>query len=403
MQRPPPSPSATSRAGRCGSPTSASSAGSCTRRPSTALRLWDTLLEAGRPLGLVPGGYRAIDSLRLEKGYRVWGADITSETDPYSAGLGLRRARREGSSSGETRCPARCRRRTVAAGLPRARRPAVGRARQRARAGRDGPSSAGSSTRRPRLLARAVDRVRVAAGRRTPTPGTRLSVEVFGETVGAEVRSATRSTTRRASGSGSEPGRAARRGRTGKTGGAPRHRPPSDLPSPRAQLPYASSFPLDGQQLFAVPSFGSVAAAPHGQRAFLPRAADVARRCQSASAPRRGVRRASVRRCRCRARGEITGTSAVMGSAGASAALAAAGDSLAGASRVRPRLRQRRLGGCSRRGARCRAGAPGLGRPPLAGDGHRGTFLLHLARALDGSDRARRRRSARWRSPGGWP
>jgi 4-methylaminobutanoate oxidase (formaldehyde-forming) len=53
------------------------------------VRLWDTLLDAGRPFGLVPGGYRAIDSLRIEKGYRVWGSDITSETDPYSAGLGF--------------------------------------------------------------------------------------------------------------------------------------------------------------------------------------------------------------------------------------------------------------------------------------------------------------------------
>jgi 4-methylaminobutanoate oxidase (formaldehyde-forming) len=53
------------------------------------LRLWDTLIEVGRPHGLVPGGYRAIDSLRLEKGYRVWGADITTETDPYSSGLGF--------------------------------------------------------------------------------------------------------------------------------------------------------------------------------------------------------------------------------------------------------------------------------------------------------------------------
>ena len=53
------------------------------------LALWDTLIEAGRPHGLVPGGYRAIDALRLEKGYRVWGTDITSETDPYSSGLGF--------------------------------------------------------------------------------------------------------------------------------------------------------------------------------------------------------------------------------------------------------------------------------------------------------------------------
>jgi 4-methylaminobutanoate oxidase (formaldehyde-forming) len=40
-------------------------------------------------LGLVAGGYRAIDSMRLEKGYRVWGADITPETTPYEAGLGF--------------------------------------------------------------------------------------------------------------------------------------------------------------------------------------------------------------------------------------------------------------------------------------------------------------------------
>ncbi len=53
------------------------------------LRLWDTLTAAGGPHDLVPGGYRAIDSLRLEKGYRAWGSDITSDTDPYSAGLGF--------------------------------------------------------------------------------------------------------------------------------------------------------------------------------------------------------------------------------------------------------------------------------------------------------------------------
>lgn len=52
------------------------------------LRLWDTIREAGHDRGLTPGGYKAVDSLRLEKGYRVWGADITSETDPYQAGLG---------------------------------------------------------------------------------------------------------------------------------------------------------------------------------------------------------------------------------------------------------------------------------------------------------------------------
>ena len=53
------------------------------------LRLWDTIWEAGREHGLVAGGYKAIDSCRLEKGYRVWGADITPEDTPYEAGLGF--------------------------------------------------------------------------------------------------------------------------------------------------------------------------------------------------------------------------------------------------------------------------------------------------------------------------
>jgi 4-methylaminobutanoate oxidase (formaldehyde-forming) len=52
-------------------------------------RLWDAIWEAGADHGLVAGGYKAIDSLRLEKGYRVWGADITPDETPYEAGLGF--------------------------------------------------------------------------------------------------------------------------------------------------------------------------------------------------------------------------------------------------------------------------------------------------------------------------
>ena len=51
--------------------------------------LWRTLWEAGEGHGLVAGGYRAIDALRLEKGYRVWGADITPDEHPFQAGLGF--------------------------------------------------------------------------------------------------------------------------------------------------------------------------------------------------------------------------------------------------------------------------------------------------------------------------
>jgi glycine cleavage system T protein len=51
------------------------------------LRLWDTIWTAGQEHGLLAGGYRAIDSCRLEKGYRVWGSDITPDETPWEAGL----------------------------------------------------------------------------------------------------------------------------------------------------------------------------------------------------------------------------------------------------------------------------------------------------------------------------
>jgi 4-methylaminobutanoate oxidase (formaldehyde-forming) len=51
--------------------------------------LFEDLLEAGRDHGVVPAGYRAIDSLRVEKGYLAWGADLTPEEDPFQAGLGF--------------------------------------------------------------------------------------------------------------------------------------------------------------------------------------------------------------------------------------------------------------------------------------------------------------------------
>jgi len=50
--------------------------------------VFDALMEAGHGEGIVPAGYRAIESLRLEKGYRAWGADITPNDSPFHAGLG---------------------------------------------------------------------------------------------------------------------------------------------------------------------------------------------------------------------------------------------------------------------------------------------------------------------------
>jgi 4-methylaminobutanoate oxidase (formaldehyde-forming) len=51
--------------------------------------LWDALWAGGKDHGLVAAGYRAIDALRLEKGYRVWSSDITPDETPYEAGLGF--------------------------------------------------------------------------------------------------------------------------------------------------------------------------------------------------------------------------------------------------------------------------------------------------------------------------
>jgi 4-methylaminobutanoate oxidase (formaldehyde-forming) len=50
--------------------------------------VFDALMRAGAQHGLRPVGYRAIESLRLEKGYRAWGSDITPNDTPFESGLG---------------------------------------------------------------------------------------------------------------------------------------------------------------------------------------------------------------------------------------------------------------------------------------------------------------------------
>ncbi len=50
--------------------------------------VYDAVMAAGAPLGLRPVGYRALESLRLEKAYRAWGSDITPNDTPFEAGLG---------------------------------------------------------------------------------------------------------------------------------------------------------------------------------------------------------------------------------------------------------------------------------------------------------------------------
>ena len=50
--------------------------------------VFDALMAAGEGVGIRPVGYRAIESLRLEKGYRAWSSDITPNDTPFEAGLG---------------------------------------------------------------------------------------------------------------------------------------------------------------------------------------------------------------------------------------------------------------------------------------------------------------------------
>jgi len=57
--------------------------------PALAGQVWDHLMDAGRAHDIRPGGYRALDSLRMEKGYRYYGTDLTLLDNPLEAGLGF--------------------------------------------------------------------------------------------------------------------------------------------------------------------------------------------------------------------------------------------------------------------------------------------------------------------------
>ena len=57
------------------------------RAPEWAVQVWDALMRgAARP---EPVGYTALDSLRIEKGYRYFGTDMTSSDTPFEAGVGF--------------------------------------------------------------------------------------------------------------------------------------------------------------------------------------------------------------------------------------------------------------------------------------------------------------------------
>ena len=57
--------------------------------PERAMQVWDLLFAAGQEFGIEVGGYKVLDALRLEKGYRYYTADVTPLENPYAAGLGF--------------------------------------------------------------------------------------------------------------------------------------------------------------------------------------------------------------------------------------------------------------------------------------------------------------------------
>ncbi len=96
--------------------------------------LYDLLFEAGEDLGLVDFGYRALESMRLEKAYRLWGADMSADYSPLEAGLERFVAFDKGDFIGRDALLRAARRRRAAdpPRLPRRRRRRRRRARVRA-------------------------------------------------------------------------------------------------------------------------------------------------------------------------------------------------------------------------------------------------------------------------------
>jgi glycine cleavage system aminomethyltransferase T len=54
-----------------------------------AIVVWDRLWDAGQAHGIVAAGYKVLGSLRIEKGYLYYNADITTLDNPFEAGLGF--------------------------------------------------------------------------------------------------------------------------------------------------------------------------------------------------------------------------------------------------------------------------------------------------------------------------
>jgi 4-methylaminobutanoate oxidase (formaldehyde-forming) len=144
------------------------------------LQLWDALAAMD---GVTPGGYRAIDSLRLEKGYRAWASDLDAETTPDEAGLSFAVKRDKGDFIGRDalREPAQ---RLVCLTLDDPRAIALGSEPVRAVDG----TVVGRVTSGGYGYAVGASIALAYVPLAHSETGTRLEIDIFGDWIGAEVR-----------------------------------------------------------------------------------------------------------------------------------------------------------------------------------------------------------------------
>ncbi|HVS04546.1 MAG TPA: FAD-dependent oxidoreductase [Candidatus Dormibacteraeota bacterium] len=154
--------------------------------PRVAMQVWDRLMAAGQTVGIRPGGYRALDSLRMEKGYRYYGTDLTLLDNPLEAGLGFCVRFDKGDFNGREALIA-----AKAAGIKRRLRTLlVGEQDYLTIYGGEAVYADGSLVGRIRSCAYGFTIRRNIAYSYLPVglvPGTRVEVDVFGRRVPAEV------------------------------------------------------------------------------------------------------------------------------------------------------------------------------------------------------------------------
>jgi len=154
--------------------------------PTVAVQIWDRLMAAGRAVGIRPGGYRSLDSLRMEKGYRYYGTDLTLMDNPLEAGLGFCVRLDKGNFNGRDALVA-----AKAAGVTRRLRTLlVGEHEYVTIYGGEAVYAEGSIVGRLRSCSYGFTVRRNLAYSYLPVglgPGARVEVEVFGQRVPAEV------------------------------------------------------------------------------------------------------------------------------------------------------------------------------------------------------------------------